>query len=197
MSRKYSVALAFSLTVLTCTNPFTTRDVEMPADNFGSSTFDLPTSVDVVFSNLKYALTEKNAANYMRCLVDTSLVQETQFIFIPDQNIQIERFANWSLESERDYFTRMANEDSKISVELAEPIIVENIATAETEPFNYAIRITYRTGNPVDYRGVARMKLIRNRNEEWAIFYWEDRREEATVENTWSLLKTEKGTQGI
>ena len=197
MSRKYIIALAICITVLNCTNPFATRDVEMPADNQVSSTFNLPTSVDVVFSNLKYALTEKNAANYMRCLVDTSLVQETPFIFVPDQNIQIERFANWSLESERDYFTRLANEDSKISVEFAEPIVIENIATAETEAFSYRIRITYRTGNSVDYRGMARMKLVRNRNEEWAIFYWEDRREETTVENTWSLLKTEKGTQGI
>ncbi len=148
MSRKYVVFAILCLLILGCTNPFATRDVEMPPTNRGSSTFDLPTRVDIVFSNLKYAIEEKNPANYMRCLVDTSLVVQTQFIFVPDQNIQIERFANWTIESERDYFTRLANEESTISVEFTQPIIIENISTAETEPFAYQIRLTSKTGSP-------------------------------------------------
>lgn len=188
---------ALILIMIGCTNPFTTRDVEIPPINQGTSTFDLPTTVDVVFNNLKYALIEKNPANYMRCLVDSTLVPDTRFVFVPDQNIQVERFANWSIESERDYFTRLANEESTITVEFDHPVVIENLTTAETEPFSYHIRIIPKTGSPVDYRGLARMKLIRNNNEEWSIYYWEDRRENPSEENTWSLLKSEKGTQGI
>jgi len=194
MYHRIITGLILYMALYGCTNPFTTRDVEMPPINQGSSTFDLPTSVDVVFRNLKYAIIEKNPANYMRCLVDTSLVGQTQYVFVPDQNIQVERFANWTLDSERNYFTRLANEESAIAVEFEQPVIIENITTAETEPFAYLIRITPKTGIPSEYRGVARMKLIRNENEEWSIFYWEDRRLEPTNENSWSLLKSEKGT---
>jgi hypothetical protein len=194
---KSIVSPTLLLLLIGCTNPFTTRDVEIPPINQGTSTFDLPTTVDVVFSNLKYALIEKNPANYMRCLIDSALVPETKFVFIPDQNIQVERFANWSIESERDYFTRLSNEESTITVEFDHPVVIENLATAETEPFSYHIRLTPKNGSPVDFRGLARMKLVRNKNEEWSIYYWEDRREDPTEENTWSLLKSEKGTQGI
>lgn len=192
MYRKYITGLFLSLAVIGCTNPFTTRDVEIPPFNQGSATFSLPTSVDVVFNNLRYAITEKNLENYIRCLVDTALADQ-KFIFVPDQNIQVERFANWTIESERNYFSRLANEESSISVEFTQPIIIENITTAETEPFTYQIRITPKTGLPSAYTGVARMKLTRNRNEEWSIFYWEDRRLDPAMEFTWSLLKTEKG----
>jgi hypothetical protein len=192
MYRKYITGLFLSLAVIGCTNPFTTRDVEIPPVNQGSATFSLPTSVDVVFNNLRYAITEKNLENYIRCLVDTALADQT-FIFVPDQNIQVERFANWTIESERNYFSRLANEESSISVEFSQPIIIENITTAETEPFTYQITITPKTGLPSAYTGVARMKLTRNRNEEWSIFYWEDRRLDPAMEFTWSFLKTEKG----
>ncbi len=194
MQNIYLSVLIFVLMVSACTNPFTTRDVEIPPVNQGGATFDLPTSVDVVFSNLKFAITEKNPANYMRCLVDTALVGQFEFLFVPDQNIQVERFANWTLDNERNYFTRLANEASSIAFEFDQPVIIENITTAETEPFTYLIRITPRTGTPVEYQGVARMKLVRNINEEWSIFYWEDRRMDPAMENTWSLLKSEKGT---
>ena len=191
---KSVTCLCFIIVISGCTNPFTTRDVEIPPVNRGSSTFDLPTSVDVVFTNLRFALTEKNPDNYMRCLVDPALVDQEQFSFVPDQNIPVERFASWTRESERNYFTRLANEETTIAVEFEQPIIIENLRLAETEPFSYLIRITPKTGASEEYTGVARMKLVRNQNEEWAIFYWEDRRLDPTVEKTWSLLKSEKGT---
>jgi hypothetical protein len=194
MQYKFLLVLISGLMISACTNPFTTRDVEIPPVNQGGSTFDLPTTVDVVFSNLKFAITERNPANYMRCLVDTALVGQIEFQFVPDQNIQVERFANWTLDNERNYFTRLANEEASIAFEFDQPVIIENITTAETEPFAYLIRITPKTGTPVEYKGVARMKLVRNINEEWSIFYWEDRRMDPGMENTWSLLKSEKGT---
>ena len=66
MQNIYLSVLIFVLMVSACTNPFTTRDVEIPPVNQGGATFDLPTSVDVVFSNLKFAITEKNHSRLCR-----------------------------------------------------------------------------------------------------------------------------------
>jgi hypothetical protein len=41
------------------------------------------------------------------------------------------------------------------------------------------------------YTGKARMKLVKNANSLWAIYYWEDHRDDSNVinRNTWSVLK--------
>ena len=185
----------FSLILLVicgCTNPFTTRDVEIPDNTKKSDIFDVPTSYETVFSNLKFALEQKNVVNYMNCLVDTSLSAGPDFKFIPDPTIQWNELANWQLEDERNYINKMFKDAVKISFEyLTDPdpqLINNSIDIAETRFFIYQIKINL--DSELIFTGKARMRLIKNDLSLWSVFLWEDFRDDSDNPDTWSELKS-------
>ena len=59
----------------------------------------------------------------------------------------------------------------------------------QTSPFFYQLKIEFSDSIMI-YTGKARMKLMRDINSLWAIYYWEDLRDEASNQQTWSVLKS-------
>ncbi len=176
-----------------CTNPFTTRDVEIPNINEKADTFLSPTDAITVLENLKFALEEKNEFNYISCLVDTSLAGTLPYLFIPDKTVQWQKLINWQLIDERNYINKVFNESSKVQFKyLSDPdpqSIDNSIDLAETRYFLYELKIT--TDEEHIYTGKARMKLVKNELSLWSIYYWEDARDELESPNTWSQLKSD------
>jgi hypothetical protein len=180
---------------ISCTNPFSTRSAEKPQADKNTDIFDQPTRSEVVLSNLRYALNEKNLSNYMSCFIDTSFSQSFTFCFKPDESIPSERFQGWSIQDEENYLRNVFNNAQNISFEFLdkENITFTPISTAidsvQTSPFAYELKVEFK--EPVTYSGIARMKLIKNSNSLWAIYYWEDTRNAENYSNTWSVLKAD------
>jgi hypothetical protein len=177
--------------MVACTNPFSTREVEEPGPEEGSDIFDQPINSEVVLSNLRYALIQKNISNYISCFIDTSLVT-MNYKFLPDQNVAKERFTGWDLQDEENYVRRLFNGSDQIGFEFIDKnitftTITTSIDSVLTSPFRYELKIQFDT--LAVYNGKARMKLVKNVNSLWAIYYWEDFRDETNNPNTWSVLK--------
>jgi hypothetical protein len=116
------------------------------------------------------------------------------FKFIPDQSAQIERFIRWGLSDEQNYLRNVFTNSTAISFEFVDKDITFNsITTSEdsvqTSLFRYEMQVTFDT--LATYNGKARMKLVKNANSLWAIYFWEDQRDDTITNNrnTWSDLK--------
>jgi hypothetical protein len=177
---------------VSCTNPFTTRDVETPSISDRSDTFDPPVAASIVLSNFRYALIQKNISNYMNCFVDPELAYAIQYRFIPDPSSEIDKFRNWDIQSEQNYITTVFSLTEDVSLEFTEEPVFSNISQSEdsvvTDFFRYDLRIDFADG-PQIYSGSARMKLVKNVNAMWSIYYWEDISEPGSDEQSWSYLK--------
>ena len=186
-----SVTLA-AICLAACTNPFTTRDVEDPKINQNSDTFDQPISSDIVLDNFRYALVQKNISNYMNCLADPAQEYDYLFHFVPDPSIEMEKFYGWSLTDERTYLNTVFNQSGAISLDYLDPISFTNLSqspdSVQTNSFKYELRISFENEEML-YSGMTRMKLAKNANAMWAIYYWEDTKNSNSDERSWSNLK--------
>jgi hypothetical protein len=191
--QKLIPGLLLAVVWVTCTNPFATRSVEKPITDKNSDIFDQPTSCEVVLSNLRNALLQQNVSNYMSCFIDTSLVQSFDFRFKPDDSFPPERFQGWSLRDEENYLRNVFTAARTIGFEYADLAAISftpisaGIDSVQTSPFAYLLRV--ELDSVTAYAGIARMKLVKNSNSLWAIYYWEDTRNSESNPNTWSLLK--------
>ena len=190
--QKITAVLIATAVLQACTNPFGTRSAEKPDADKNSDIFEQPTTSEVVLSNLRYALIQKNVSNYMSCFIDTSLIQLFQFTFKPDENIPSERFQNWSLPDEENYLRNVFTSTGTIQLEYSDKNISitpisSSLDSVQTTPFAYQLKV--EKDGIKTYSGMARMKLVKNSNSLWAIYYWEDTRDIDNNSNTWSLLK--------
>jgi len=187
---RYTILSLFAL-LISCTNPFTTRDVEPPGDKTQSDIFDQPTSSEIVMSNLRFALEQMNSENYIKCFVDSSQTTDYPFVFQPDQNIDYIKFSGWQLTDERNYINKIFNSSKNIVFTYLDNPQPQPIASAinlaETPYFRY--ELTVDNGETAVYQGKARMRLVQNDQTLWSIYYWEDTRDDTQNPNTWSLLK--------
>ncbi len=175
-----------------CTNPFTTREIEEPDINNSSDIFDQPISHEVVLNNFRYAIIQKNISNYMNCFVEPSLAYNFTYKYLPDRSIESEKFLDWDLTYERIYLNTVFNQSIDISLEYLDEIVYTNISqspdSVQTNSFRYELRISFESEESV-FTGLARMKLIKNMNAMWAIYFWEDSKPADLESNSWSNLK--------
>jgi hypothetical protein len=130
----------------------------------------------------------------MTSFIDTNSVKSTKFKFVPEPSIEAERFLNWTLEDEKNYLQHVFTNSNEIEVSpFDQEITFTQISTAidsvQTLPFFYQLKIEFSDSTRI-YTGKARMKLMRDRNSLWAIYYWEDLRDEDSNQQTWSVLKS-------
>ena len=169
---------------------FSTRDPEPPTS--GSSSFTPPTSPDIVLSNLEHAVAEKNAENYVRCLVDT-LNSERRFAFTPTAAAAgryPSTFLNWSLQSERSYFSSLLALTPK---EASTSLTVSGgftVLASDSAMFTgtYSMSIPHGVnGIATTVRGTVQFLLAPNRNSLWGIVEWIDT--PLANETSWSEWK--------
>ncbi len=197
------------LSLLACTNPFTTREgqVETPENISpgGSSTYDPAVNPEVVFVNLKKAIAEKNVDEYMRCFVQaTQPVPPHRFQFIPEQHF-INEFEKqpWTLSDEQNYFIQLSRSQKgiypKMQLQLAaggeislNPITPTSVNDSlETNSVPYTLTITYSSDSTAVYSGNLQFRLFRSKTppEIWYIYYWLDNAVNKNYDQTWTALK--------
>jgi hypothetical protein len=188
MKKVILVTILLSLSFY-CTNPFSNREVNPPGQH---SSIDISDNslfnYDSVLVHLRYAMNQKNIDKYMACFIDTSLVPDAKYRFIPDNRLSL-KFDDWDLKDENNYIHKVF-QDYK-NVELTYMDTIKYLSTnwhdsVQTDLFQY--RLSLQNNNSTNiYTGKAIMKFIKNINSQWAIYFWEDIA--IADSNSWSLLK--------
>jgi hypothetical protein len=182
----------FLMTLLACTNPFNTREIEEPEIGDNSSIYDPPVSSDIVMTNFRYAIIQENISNYMNCFVDPALAYNFAFQFVPDPTTETDKFRLWTLFDEESYLNTVFKQSKNISLDFFDDISFTNISqspdSVQTNLFRYELRIVFEDEDAL-FTGTARMKLIKDTNALWQIYYWEDTKSQDLERNCWSNLK--------
>jgi hypothetical protein len=96
------------------------------------------------------------------------------------------------LYDEESYLNTVFKQSTDISLEFFDEITFTNISqspdSVQTNSFGYELRIVFDNEDAI-FIGTARMKLIKDVNALWHIYYWEDTKSEDTDFQSWSNLK--------
>ena len=144
-------------------------------------------------TNLKYALIQKNITNYEKCFVDANNSSNYAYKFLHDQRIEGNLLNNWTLADEIQYFSNIINSDTLKSINLSYSDL-QSYQQISTHPdsvwtsFNYDFVLTFNESTDI-YKGKSIIKLVKDINSLWSIYYWEDRPTSDNYENSWSKLK--------
>jgi len=156
------------LTILSCNNPFSTRNPQKPTSESGAA-IKPPTSPENVLYNFRIALENMSIQDYMD-------VYSSDFIFSPDSDD--------SLKYEQEFTLRWGFEKEQFFAEnyLQRNIIkkIEVYPSYEYKPgldayeYNYWVIVTPAdsTKSQYDIKGRARIYLDETQDGKWKIFRW-------------------------
>ncbi len=187
------IFIIFSLFLLSCTNPFSTREPQAPAFRSTPQPVNsLQNHPDSLLSKLKYAFQEKNINYYYDCLADSSLLH-VEYSFVPQQN-ESYRLVGWTRQDEYNYFNRLiGNSDIENLIlqiyDRQDWVTVSASQDTMQTRFSYEIEIDFKLRKEY-YRGQSIFKIVRSPQSLWYIYYWEDLKLGSdSADSTWSTLK--------
>lgn len=182
ISRINLTLLVLSIIIVAGCDLFQTREPESPTQ--GTSSRETPTTHDIVLSNLRNAIAEKNVENYMSCFTDPAL---RPFIYEPSPDQQA-NFTQWGLESERRSFQNMTSSLNGRS-SFTDSIYNSNISSSFVTYFmTYTLFVPHQDPNaPRLVRGTMELYFIQDSLHLWSIYRWVDRK--TRPDSTWSYLK--------
>ncbi len=195
MKMKKLFYILFLLLLFQSCNWFSTRTPEEP--DTGRSSYQPPTSADIVISNILNAVKEKNTDNYIACLSDSSAGSISLFEFRPAAEayaIYTGIFDFWGINSERQYFVSAV---SAIETEIY-PIFVLNNSKFEillpdsaVYVSDYYLDIEHNAeAIPTVFSGTMRLTIKPATSGLWAVCRWIDtKKNNDTIDNTWSEMK--------
>ena len=180
--------IAFVLMLSGC-DLLETRNAEPP--NQPRSTYEQAVTPQLLISNLVNSLKDKDAQNYINCLVDSSFTQK-KFIFSPSSGALSQYpflLDDWEVKDEDRYFrnliTRVSNQTPitlSLTNEQYSPLGDSLIYTA-----TYSINVPNDESEPKDYQGDLRFNMVRDSRNVWVIYFWQDTK--STSLPSWSELK--------
>jgi hypothetical protein len=165
---------------------FEPRDPEQPSE--GRLGFEPPLSREIVITNLQTAVSQKDLANYMRCL-NNPAASPLGFQFLPSVNVRNE-FPAWGWTDEEAYFRNLVGSAQGGEVPaLSLPNARWQQSGSDSAEFiaDYVLVFRHtRPGLPQVARGSIQLYLF-NDQSFWRIIRWVDNRTD--TDSTWSLLK--------
>jgi hypothetical protein len=182
-------ALCLGLALAGC-GLFSTREPEPP--KAGGNTFVPPTTPDIVLTNMQHAVSEKDAANYLRCLPDT-LNSSRTFSFAPSAAAAgryVTTFLFWSLQSEKSYFSALVALTPSSSSSSLNITGGFSVITTDSAIYNGDYQLTFQhglSGVPETVRGNLQFVLVTDRTSLWSIVRWIDN--PIGSDPSWSDLK--------
>lgn len=191
---KFLLISLFSLFLLNSCDIFSTRTPEKPNSN--RSSYQPPTSAQIVISNLIGSLKDKNIENYISCFADTSNGNNVQFGFIPSSDAESRfsnLFKNWSIDEEERYFRSMI---SNLKSDQNPNLILKNngfdllLSDSAVYHADYELYIPHNLNSiPENFSGTLFFTIIPNTNQLWSISSWVDISRNDTLAESWSILK--------
>ena len=184
MRQIFVVMLVCSLTGCSL---FRTRDPQSP--DTGRHTWNTPRVPGDVLDNLRSAIFERDAVNYLRTFEQTSFTFEADAVALSHDPT----LADWNYDAESRHATRLFSEGTVP----AESLLVAVFGTPDETLFgdSAAVRVHYDvtagvalTGVPHRLSGTADFYMRLGREGYWQVYRWRDSRTEN--QNTWSDLKS-------
>jgi hypothetical protein len=194
--RLYPLALILLPLFSSCTI-FTTRTPEPPDTR--RSSFQPPTSSQVVLSNFQSAVREKNIENFIQCFVagDSGTAQQ-RYTFEPSAEAAA-RFASvfigWNVVKERQSFTAFT---AQIPMTAAPTLQFANDRFELMSPDSVVYVADYtlrpnaqRTSIDAVYAGRLRFTIVSFATGFWAIRRWSDQTVAQATSASWSVVKAQ------
>jgi hypothetical protein len=171
---------------------FEPRDPEQPGQ---TSLDNIPATVpSIVISNLKNAVAQKNADNYIRNFTDPA-VSGKPFIFIPsaDASSNYPNVRDWTYANEKAYFQNLvAKQDGFSTLEL---IPKDSLLGATESSYNFDYVFTFQHTDaatfPTTASGTLQFVLAPDASNIWSIYQWSDF--STSTDITWSAFKGKFG----
>ena len=167
---------------------FQTRPPDRPVQ--GTSSYQVPDRPEVVLSNLKAAIAESNADNYIRCFADTSNASEP-FKFTPSPEVgsaYASIFRTWTIADERIYFQNLGKPDNGTPLMSDSLRSFSNSSDSVIYTLDYTLYYPHRRQNiPQLVGGQMQLLLKPDSRRLWFIQSWQDYK--TTRDSTWSYIK--------
>lgn len=163
-----------------------TRDPEEPSQS--RSSFQTPTSPDILFENLRNSFKDKIVENYIACFANSSFIDK-EFSFTPAVEVA-QNFVSWNLESEKQYFQNLSiasEENTSMTLSLIEKEVQPH-GDFSIYLFDYVLSIISSDERVPDFvKGSAMFTVYLDSRQQWVITDWTDYQEEGFV--SWSEIK--------
>ncbi len=180
----------FALILVGC-DIFQTRSSEAPIS--ARSTFEFPSSPQIVIQNLVNSLKEKNAQNYLLCFSDGSS-SEYPFRFIPSGSVANPQIfdSEWNVLSEERYFRSLVSKlapDDPILLYLSDELSEKFGADSTIYTANYSLILPQKANISINhFQGIVKFTMnINTRTAGVYISRWIDIKNSA--DPCWSDLK--------
>ena len=166
---------------------FDTRTPQSPTNT--RSTYIPPTTPDIVLQNLVSSISEKNSANYVKCLYPGF------YQYVPDSKSLANYgviFANWNINSEKFYLDNLiaqSDQNASSNLFLSQTVTSQLSSDSAVTTSDYIIVFQHNRANiPKSAVGNFRITMRTDANSYFYITKWEDFRNNDT-DFTWSALK--------
>lgn len=199
---KYTFFVIMLFFLITCTNPFTTRDPETPEATDNTEGFEDARTPELLFTNFEKSIEEKNVSEHMKCFADPGLGHEKTYRFQPEANLSDFLINRWTKQDEQNYFIKITEEERadfpRISFNALDDPVFQPINVSspddsvETRIFRYQLSIT-RIDTVQVYTGQMKIRAFQSRatDSNWYIYRWDDFAIDNQLEATWTFLKFE------
>ncbi len=194
MKSKFIIILLFSLFFLNSCDVFSTRTPEKP--NSSRSSYQPPTSANIVISNLISSIKEKNIENYISCFADSIQGSNKGFTFTPSSDAQSRfpnLFTNWSIdEEERTFLSMISNLKENQSPNLVFTNDRFDILLSDSAVYSadYELYVPHNLNSiKENFSGTLFFTLIPSSNQLWSISNWIDISRNDSLVDSWSILK--------
>lgn len=188
-----TILICLFLLVLSCTNPFDTREPKQPEISTPVQPIgNLQSNPDSVLRQLQYAFSEPNW-NYYESLIVNPVNFAINFIFIPQQDAAY-RLLDWTRDDELNYFRKLTRERQRNDLILQVYNVQGPLQTGNSQDtlqiqFDYQIEIKEVTGKEY-YQGQSIWRIFRSSQSLWYLYFWEDfQLSSESADSTWSILK--------
>jgi len=186
---KISKFVLYSIVAL-LSSCFNVREPEPTNIQSNQSGWLSPTEPDILIENLSSAVTQPNTSNYERCF------NSEKFIFVPEPtvaDIHFGIFENWTFSDESAYFINLSNNIIPAplnSLVFTNPKILNTVDfTIDSVEYTADYELTlYLTDTLSANKGNLRFILVRNDNNEFYIYSWQDNKVNDTIPS-WTDLK--------
>lgn len=195
------LTMLLCITLIHCTNPFSTREPEKP--DSGSQVYDNATEPKIVLENMIMAIKEKNVNEYKKIFVSDGTGNQQgshTFKFEPEPSLSEYFISKWTQQDEESYFNNLVSTSSgnypilKLSFNVSDYSFTPIISGSESDSVRTNSMQYVFTVNPGDstkvYTGNAEFKLFRSEADQfWYIYYWQDNAIDQNYNETWTNLK--------
>lgn len=152
----------------------------------------VPTTADLVISNLKESLKDGYVEYYLECFADQTFINK-KFRFIPAASAlqSFPVFNDWGIEGEKQYFNKLKSllkENTGVSLTFSdlEYNPQGSGSTIVTASYNLSFQ-GKDTSFPSQYQGFLQLNLSTDNRGQWVIVEWIDFKKDNF--NSWSELK--------